>query len=119
MLRRQEGFTLIEVLVVTIVIAILSAIAIGFHQQARERASDATAKTNLRVAAPAFEAYHADNSGYDGMTLVALQNTYSKGIQGIQVLSASGDDYCVRSVVGASAWYKHGPDGEITKSVCS
>lgn len=117
--KREDGFTVIELLVVLIIIAILVGIAVGFHRQARDRAADATAQTNLRVAAPAFEAYHADNGTYTGMTLVALQNTYSKGIQGIEVLSASDGDYCVRSAVAGAAWYKQGPNGALTKTVCS
>lgn len=120
MARRDDGFTLIELLVVLVLIAILTAIAVGFQLQARERASDATAKSNLRVATPAFEAYHTDNDGsYADMTLAGLQAAYSPGIVGIQVLSASENDYCVRAVVGSAAWYKHGPSGEITKTVCS
>jgi prepilin-type N-terminal cleavage/methylation domain-containing protein len=118
--RNEDGFTLIELLVVVMLIAILIAIAVGFQMQARERASDATAKTNLRVATPAFEAYHADNDGsYAGMTLAGLQGTYSPGIVGIEVVSAGENDYCARAVVGGSVWYKPGPSGEITKTACS
>jgi prepilin-type N-terminal cleavage/methylation domain-containing protein len=108
---REAGFTLVELVMVLVIIAILLAVALGFHMQARTRASDATAKANLRVAVPAFEAYQADNGTYAGMTLASLQATYSPGVQGIEVLSAVADDYCVRSVVGSSAWYKQGPAG--------
>jgi prepilin-type N-terminal cleavage/methylation domain-containing protein len=118
--RREDGFTLIELLVVLVLIGILMAIAIGFHTHARERASDAVAKTNIRVATPAIEAYHADHdSSYAGMNLAALQAAYSPGIVGIEVLSAADGGYCVRSAVGGAAWYKQGPDGEITETACS
>jgi prepilin-type N-terminal cleavage/methylation domain-containing protein len=117
--KREDGFTVIELLVVLIMMAILLTIAVGFHRQAREKAADATAQANLRVATPAFAAYHADNGTYAGMTLMALQNSYSKGIQGIEVVSAGAGDYCVRSVVADAAWYKQGPDGAITKTACS
>ena len=109
---------MIELLVVLLLIAVLVAMAIGFHRQARERAADATAQTNLRVATPAFEAYHADHGTYAGMTLVGLQNTYSKGIQGIEVVSAGVNEYCVRSVVVGTAWYKAGPSADLTKTAC-
>lgn len=106
-------------LVVLILIAILSAVAIGFHRQARDRATDATAQANLRVATPAFEAWQADHGTYAGMTLAGLQASYSQGVQGVEVLSAGQNDYCVRSVVAGTAWYKPGPDDEITETVCS
>jgi type IV pilus assembly protein PilA len=115
---REDGFTVIELLVVLILIAILCAMAIGFHRHARDRATDATARTNLRVAAPAFEAWHADNGTYAGMTLATLKASYSQGIQGIEVLAAGANDYCVRSVAAGAVWYKHGPDSEITETVC-
>lgn len=41
MLAREDGFTLVELVVVLAVIAILSAAAITFHLGARERAGDA------------------------------------------------------------------------------
>lgn len=119
MTRRDDGFTVIELLVVLLLIAVLVAISVGFHRQARDRAADAAAQTNLRVAAPAFEAYHADNSTYAGMTLAALQATYSPGIQGIEVVSAGVSDYCVSSVVAGAVWYKAGPDAPLTKTACS
>ena len=52
------------------------------------------------------------------MTLVVLQNTYSKGIQGIEVVSAGVNEYCVRSVVAGTAWYKTGPSADLTKTAC-
>jgi prepilin-type N-terminal cleavage/methylation domain-containing protein len=117
--RREEGFTLVELVVVLVIVAILMAIAIGFHQQARAQASDATAKSNLRVAVPAIESYRADNGTYAGMTLANLQGMYSPGIQGIEVLSAAANDYCVRSVVGSSTWFTQGPSGAITTTACA
>jgi type IV pilus assembly protein PilA len=119
MRRREDGFTLVELVMVLVIVSILLAIALGFHMQARTRASDATAKANLRVAVPAFEAYRTDNGTYAGMTLASLQATYSPGVQGIEVVSATVDDYCVRSVVGSSAWYRHGPESAITTTVCA
>ena len=47
---------LIEMLTVVVIMAILLAIAVGFEAGARERASDATAKSNIRTAVPAIEA---------------------------------------------------------------
>ena len=118
-MRREDGFTLVELLVVIVVIAILLAIAVGFQTGARERAHDATAKSNIRTAIPAIEAYRADDGTYAGMTEAGLKSQYSPGVQGIVVVSTGGNAYCVRASEGGRAWFKLGPDGPITQTVCS
>jgi prepilin-type N-terminal cleavage/methylation domain-containing protein len=118
-LRREDGFTLVELIVVMLIIAILLAIAIGFHTQARERAGDATARANIRVAIPAIEAYRSDHGTYAGMTLALLQSTYSPGIQGISVVSADDAGYCVRASAGGRTWYKDSDAGAITTTACA
>jgi type IV pilus assembly protein PilA len=118
-LRRQEGFTLTELLVVVVIIGILAAIAIGFHVQARDRAGDATARANIRIAVPAIEAYRSDAGAYSGMTLAILQATYSPGVQGIEIVSADDSGYCIRASAGANTWYKDSDAGSITQTACS
>lgn len=119
MTAREDGFTLVELSVVITLIAILSAIALGFHLLARERASDATAQSSIRIAVPAIEAYQADNGSYLGMTVSILQSTYSPGVQGIEILSADATGYCVRSTFAGRSWYKHGPGDAITTTSCA
>jgi prepilin-type N-terminal cleavage/methylation domain-containing protein len=63
---REDGYSLIELLVVMVIMAILVSAGLAFHFGARERAADATAKSNIRTAVPAIEAYRGDNQGYDG-----------------------------------------------------
>jgi type II secretory pathway pseudopilin PulG len=104
---------------VAVLIGILTAIALGFHGAARDRASDATAKSNIRVAIPAIEAYQGDNGSYTGVTLDDLQTSYSPGVQGIVILAADSSGYCVSSTVSGRSWYLHGPDGEITPTSCA
>jgi prepilin-type N-terminal cleavage/methylation domain-containing protein len=118
-LRREEGFTLVELIVVLIIIGILMTLAIGFQVQAREKAGDATARTNIRVAVPAVEAFRSDNGTYAGMTLAALQTAYSPGVQGIEVLSADDAGYCIRASAEGRTWYKQGAGGEITQTACA
>lgn len=115
---REDGFTLIELLVVIVIIGILSAIAIGFYSGAREKAGDVTAKSNIRIAVPAIEAYKTDNSSYAGVTLPGLQASYSPGVQGIEILSAGAASYCVRSTATGRSWYLSGPGGQITTTAC-
>jgi prepilin-type N-terminal cleavage/methylation domain-containing protein len=117
--RREGGFTLVEMVVVVVIMAILLAIAVGFQRGARERANDATAKSNIRTAVPAIEAYRADSGTYVGMTEAALKSQYSPGVQGIAVVSTASDSYCVRASEGGRAWFKLGPSGPLTQTACS
>lgn len=118
-LRREDGFTLIELVVVMVIIAILLALAVGFHTHARDRAGDAVARSNIRIAVPAIESYRSDHGTYTGMTLPSLQASYSPGVTGIEVVSADDAGYCIRAVSGGSTWYKQSTDGPITKTACS
>jgi prepilin-type N-terminal cleavage/methylation domain-containing protein len=117
--RSENGFTLVELIVVVVIMAILLAVAVGFQIGARERANDVTARANIRTAVPAIEAYRADNGTYAGMTEAGLESQYSPGVQGIVVVSTGANAYCVRATEGGRAWFKLGPDGPITQTTCS
>ncbi len=119
LMGREDGFMLAELLVVIVIIGILSAIAIGSYTGAREKAGDVTAKSNIRVAIPAIEAYRSDNSTYVGMTVPLLQASYSQGVQGIEIVSAGTSAYCVRSTVAGYSWYLSGPGGTVTATACA
>jgi type IV pilus assembly protein PilA len=70
--RGQEGFTLIELLVVVIIIGLLAAIAIPAFLGQRNKANDAAAKSLVRNAATAMEAYFSDGNTYAGATATNL-----------------------------------------------
>jgi type IV pilus assembly protein PilE len=115
----EAGFTLIEVLVTLIVLAILLVIAIPAYIGFEGRASRSAAQANLRTALPALSAYHADHESFAGLSLAALKS-YDQGVSAeIAVLSSSASTYCLRSIHRGEAYYKHGPGGDITTTVCS
>jgi len=62
--RNTKGFTLIELLIVVVIIGILAAIAIPRFSATKEKAFDAAAKTDLRNAMTAQEAYFSENQTY-------------------------------------------------------
>jgi prepilin-type N-terminal cleavage/methylation domain-containing protein len=72
--RGEQGFTLIEILVVLLIITVLSAIAIPLFINQRGKAHDAAAKSAVRVASGAIEVYHQDHNTYDGADPDALIN---------------------------------------------
>ena len=63
-MKKQKGFTLIELMIVVAIIGILAAIAIPQFASYRQRAHDAQAKSALKNLATAEEAYYADNQHY-------------------------------------------------------
>ena len=60
----EEGFTLIELMVVVLIIAILLAIAIPTFLGARKRAQDRAAQSSLRNALTAAKTMYTDSSSY-------------------------------------------------------
>jgi type IV pilus assembly protein PilA len=64
----EEGFTLIELMVVVLIIAILIAIAIPTFLGARARAQDRAAQSSLRNALTAAKTAYTDNSDYSKST---------------------------------------------------
>ena len=69
----EQGFTLIELMVVVLIIAILIAIAIPTFLGARNRANDRAAQSSLRNALTAAKTSFTDKSDYSGATAAALQ----------------------------------------------
>jgi type IV pilus assembly protein PilA len=61
---RDNGFSMVELLVVMVIIGILAAIAIPLFLHQREKATDASVKSDLRTVAAEMEAYFADHQAY-------------------------------------------------------
>ncbi|MFQ5745614.1 MAG: type IV pilin protein [Gemmatimonadota bacterium] len=113
MYRNTKGFTLIELLIVVVIIGILAAIAIPQFASTKQKAFDATAKSDVRNAMSAMEAYYADNQVYATAALATGNFTTSQGIAitsggsaaGYQVTAshtASGNTFWVVSGSGTS-----------------
>ena len=69
---RQSGFSFVEVLIVTIMVGLLAAIAIPSFLGTRDQATGASAASLLRTAASGIESVAVDTEGYGGIAPAAL-----------------------------------------------
>ncbi len=63
-IKREEGFTLIELMVVILIIGILVAIAVPVYFSAQNSAKTKTCQANLRTLDGAIQTYAAENADY-------------------------------------------------------
>src|SRR5712692_6978002 len=69
----EEGFTLIELMVVVLIIAILIAIAIPTFLGARQKAQDRAAQSDLRNALTAAKTGYVDTQDYSTINLSSIE----------------------------------------------
>ena len=132
--NEDEGFTLIELMVVVLIIAILLAIAIPTFLGARNRANDRAAQSSLRNALTAAKTIYTDSQNYteanqtkllevepslsyqtaasDDYKTVSVSATISTW--GGAALSKTGTCFVIRDLSGAGGGTQYGTDSACT-----
>src|SRR5947209_20196754 len=106
--RDEGGFTLIELMVVVLIIAILIAIAIPTFLGARKRAQDKQAQSNLRNALTAEKTFYVDHQDYAsnvGTDLTDLQGIESSLVFTSNNAATRGVQVDAPAAVGANDTY--------------
>jgi general secretion pathway protein G len=100
MRKTQSAFTLVEMMIVVVIIALLAAIAIPNLLRSRQQAHEAAAQANLKLIANALENYAAINSIYPtgttplmGTTPPYLSTDYFSGVHGGYTFAHTLSDY--------------------------
>jgi type II secretion system protein G len=62
--QRQKGFTIVELLIVIVVIAILATISIVAYSGIQQRARDTIRLSDIKTLSKAIELFYADNGNY-------------------------------------------------------
>ncbi len=75
----RQGFTLIELMIVLVIVGVLTAIAVPQFSSARQRAYYAAVQSDLKNLSVQQEFYHADNYEYSA-SLADLNFVASEGV---------------------------------------
>ena len=137
--KDEDGFTLIELMVVVLIIAILIAIAIPTFLGLRRRAQDRSAQSDLRNGLTAAKAYYTDADTYTGFDAAdgeavepsltwadtATPGANTVGVIGVGAqtvvlnrVSASGTTFCLSDDASATGGTARGVGSAATHAAC-
>lgn len=121
MLRNRQGFTLVELMVVVVILGILAAVAVPMYTNSQQTAERRAVEANLRIIDGAISQYQANNNGANPTSLDALVEdsylqskpagpgsaTYSIGgtpLRGLVSGKVGGKDFTTETPLTSDMW---------------
>jgi len=90
-----EGFTIVELLIVIVVIAILAAITVAAYNGIQTRASDSVVQSDLRTSAQQIASFYIDNGNYPTGTNIVNGNPRLSFAKSSYLVTNNAVLYCV------------------------
>lgn len=113
--ENEEGFTLVEILVVILVIGILAAIAIPVFLNQRQVANDAAVESDAHNAVLAVESYFTANPNGGMPDLAYMRANAPKSANVVIALHGNRNDYCIegkhmngKKYLNGKSWEQNG-----------
>ncbi len=113
-----RGFTLVELLIVIVVIAILAALSVVAYNGVQDRARASTMQADLRNAATQLEAFAVDSESYPSPD---LPGSIEPSIGDTYEYTSDGSSYCLTvtsSSPSVSSYFISSGSGAITSGTC-
>jgi len=121
-LKKRQGFTIVELLIVVVVIAILAAITIVSYNGISKNAKNSAIQSSLEQASKKIEMYKIeDPSGLYPASLSAAGLTLASSGDTLYVYSVSSDNklYCLGSSQGGRTYYVSSTTSSPKPGVCN
>ncbi len=100
---KQQGFTIVELLIVIVVIGILAALVITTFTGIQQKARNTERETDIKALQSQIEAYYAQNSKYPTLANVNDSTFRSASMKGLDAEALKDPKGSAQTLVGAAA----------------